>query len=121
GNPATVADVMIDLLKKKLPLPAGQRDMVVLLHELDVVYPDEGGRKERLRSALIEFGEADGFTAMSKTVGLPAAIAAKLVLTDQLPLTGCQLPTHPVIYEPVLSELESLGIRFNEEIVPVPE
>ena len=121
GNPATVADVMIDLLKKKLPLPAGQRDMVVLLHELDVVYPDEGGRKERLRSALIEFGEADGFTAMSKTVGLPAAIAAKLVLTDQLPLTGCQLPTHPVIYEPVLSELQNLGIRFNEEIVPVPE
>ena len=43
----------------------------------------------------------------------------KMVLTGQLPLTGCQLPTHPAIYEPVLVELKKAGIAFKEKIEPV--
>lgn len=113
--PSTASEVMIQLLVKKLPLPEDGRDMVILQHEMDVEFPDSKDGTQRLKSTLIEYGEPGGYTAMSKTVGLPAAIAAKLILTEQLPLTGCQLPTHPVIYEPVLEELEKLGIRFKEE------
>lgn len=56
---------------------------------------------------------------MAKTVGLPAAVAAKLVLTGDLPLTGSHIPTHERVYGPVLRELESEGMRFEERVTPV--
>ncbi|HNK29628.1 MAG TPA: saccharopine dehydrogenase C-terminal domain-containing protein [Ferruginibacter sp.] len=51
---------------------------------------------------------------MAKTVGLPLGIAAKLILTDALKLRGLHIPTVKDIYEPVLKELETNGIRFTE-------
>ena len=47
---------------------------------------------------------------------MPAAIAAELILTDQIPLTGCQIPTHPAIYKPILAELEKEGLRMTEMV-----
>ncbi|TAG54182.1 MAG: hypothetical protein EAZ27_09495 [Cytophagales bacterium] len=44
-------------------------------------------------------------TAMSKTVGLPLGIAAKLILTNKINLTGVHLPITKEIYEPILAEL----------------
>lgn len=119
GNPTNASEVIIDLLIKKMPLPAGARDLVILQHEIEAEYPERGNQQERIQSTLIEYGEPSGFTAMSKTVGLPAALATKMVLTGQLPLTGCQLPTHPAIYEPVLEELKKAGISFKEKFEPV--
>jgi len=51
-------------------------------------------------------------TAMARTVGLPVAIAAKLILNGTLSLTGVQIPNQKAIYQPVLQELEQLGIKF---------
>jgi saccharopine dehydrogenase-like NADP-dependent oxidoreductase len=115
GNPTTAAEVMIDILMEKMPLPPNSRDMVALIHQIDAEYP-ESGAKERITSALIEYGEENGFTAISKTVGLPAALAAKLLLLDKLPITGCQIPTHPIIYTPILEELGKLGLSFTEKV-----
>ncbi len=53
---------------------------------------------------------------MAKAVGFPAAIAAKLILTGKLPITGCYIPTHPAIYEPVLEELSRNGFDFHESV-----
>jgi saccharopine dehydrogenase (NADP+, L-glutamate forming) len=117
GKVRTAADVMTQLLMKKLPLPKDGRDMVVLQHEVTAVYPEENHREEKIVSTMIEYGTPGGFTAMSKTVGLPAAIAAKLILTGKIPLTGCHIPTHPMIYEPVLLELSDNGIVFKERIL----
>ena len=59
---------------------------------------------------------------MSKTVGLPLAIAAKLVLTGKLNLKGMYIPTHKNIYELVLNELKNYGITFTEKVYEeVPE
>ena len=116
GNYRTAADVITNLLIKKLALPPDGRDMVILQHEIEVCYPKEDNRSERIITTLIEYGEPGGFTAMSKTVGLPAAIAVKLILTGKMPLTGCHIPTHPTIYEPVLAELKKLGIQFQETV-----
>ena len=55
-------------------------------------------------------------TTMAKTVGLPAAIAVKRILNGELTLTGCQIPTHKAIYEPVLEELEAEGLKFTEVV-----
>lgn len=115
----TAAEVLIHLLQEKLKLPPDARDMVILVHQLRAKYPEENNREEKIVSTMVEYGEANGFTAISKTVGLPAAIAAKLVLTGRLPITGCHIPTHPMIYQPVLEELKNAGLKFKEEVVPI--
>ncbi len=124
GEPAgiegrTAADVLIFLLKTRLALPADGRDVILLLHEVVARYPQEGERRERLTSTLIHYGESGGTTAMARTVGLPAAIAVDLLLAGDLPLTGCHIPTHPAIYEPILSRLEAEGLKFHESVEPV--
>jgi saccharopine dehydrogenase (NADP+, L-glutamate forming) len=73
-----------------------------------------GDKKVELESKLIAFGDDPVHTAMSKTVGLPIAIAAKHILQGKWNLSGVHLPTIPAIYEPVLEELESMGISFIE-------
>ena len=53
---------------------------------------------------------------LPKTVGLPAAIATKLLLNGKrLPITGCHIPTHPTVYSQVLPELENEGMVFKEK------
>jgi len=115
----TSAAAMIELLNRKLTLAGEGRDMVILVHTFDVCYPRDGGRRERITATLVEYGEPGGFTAMARTVGLPAAIAAKLILTDALPVTGCQIPTHPAVYQVVLAELERAGLRMTETVEPL--
>lgn len=114
----TAADALIHLLRTKLALPPDGRDMVIIVHELTARYPDEGNRREKTVSTFRHFGEPGGATAMAKTVGLPAAIATKLILTEQLPLSGSQIPTHERIYGPVLAELKDEGMAFVERNAP---
>ena len=51
---------------------------------------------------------------MSRTVGYPVGIAAKLITEGKIKLTGVQIPVVPEIYQPILTELESMGICFVE-------
>ncbi len=112
------ADMLTDLLQKRLPLHPHQRDMVILLHELEVEYPD---RRERVTATLLKHGQPGGFTAMAQTVGMPAAIAVKLILTDQLRIRGSRIPIDSSIYTPILAELKTEGIEFVEKREPVTE
>jgi saccharopine dehydrogenase-like NADP-dependent oxidoreductase len=112
----TPAEMMIHLLRSRLVLPPGGRDMVVLLHELEVVAPD--GSAERVTATLVTEGEA-GFTAMSRTVGLPTALTTKLLLDGDLTLTGSLIPTHPAVYGPVLKALEAEGLVFSNRRTPL--
>lgn len=41
---------------------------------------------------------------MSRTVGLPVAIAARLVLEGKIKLVGLQFPIIPEVYEPILGK-----------------
>ena len=52
---------------------------------------------------------------MAKTVGLPLAIATKLILNGTITTKGLHVPTVKEIYEPVLNELAENGIVFVEE------
>ena len=51
---------------------------------------------------------------MSRTVGLPVAIAAKLICENKITLRGVRIPVHAQIYQPVLDELEGMGIAFTD-------
>ncbi|MFC2084473.1 saccharopine dehydrogenase C-terminal domain-containing protein [Bacteroidota bacterium] len=115
GNVKTSAEVLIQLVNKKMPLPPGGRDMVALVHEIKSTYPDRSNEIEQIISTFTEFGEPGGFTAIAKTVGLPAAIAAKLLLRNELIITGCHIPTHHTIYTRVLEELKKEGMEFKEK------
>ena len=108
----SAADVMELALQKKLALQPEDKDMIVMLHEIEY---EAGGQKSEVRSSLVVKGEDSLRTAMAKTVGLPLGIAAKLILNGTINLTGLHIPTHKDIYEPVLKELEEYGIRFHEE------
>ena len=52
---------------------------------------------------------------MAKTVGMPLAIAAKLILDGTIKTKGLHIPVIPEIYQPVLAELEKHGILFTEQ------
>ena len=112
----TAAALLVDVLSSQMPLGETGRDMVVLKHELEIEYPESDRAAETLTSTMIVEGEPGGMTAMARTVGLPAALAVRMVLTGQLHLTGSHIPTHPSIYEPVLVELASEGISFTERV-----
>lgn len=114
GNPKCANDVLTEILIYKLPLPKGARDMVILVHEIVCEYP-ANNKKEKFTSTYVDYGDDEIYTAISKTVGLPAAIAAKLILTGELTLKGAYIPTHPVIYTKVLEELKTVGINFIEK------
>ncbi|MBC7226337.1 MAG: saccharopine dehydrogenase NADP-binding domain-containing protein [Thermoflexales bacterium] len=109
----TILDVLAVRMQEKLQYAPGERDMVVLLHDFLAEYPD---RRERIRSWLVDFGIPHGDTAMARTVGLPAAIATRLILQGVIPLTGVHIPVLPEIYRPVLAELEERGIRVEEQV-----
>ncbi len=107
------ASLLQYLLEKKLVMRTHDKDIIVMLHEIE--YSINGERKE-IRSCLIVKGEDQLHTAMAKTVGLPLGIAAKLILQNKIKLTGLHIPVITEIYDPVLKELEINGIKFHEEI-----
>lgn len=107
-------DLLGDLMLEKLVFRPGERDMVVLFHEFKAWFPAED-RYERITSSLVDFGVPGGWSSMARTVSLPAAIAARLILDDRIPRRGVLRPVHPEIYDPVLDELSGLGIVCREE------
>ena len=110
----TSADILQWLLETKLGMRPGDKDMIVMLHE--VTYLFEGSAK-KIESSLIVTGNDNLRTAMAKTVGLPLGIAAKFILNGTIQLTGIHIPTIKEIYEPVLNELDKAGISFLERQV----
>lgn len=107
----SAADILQFILEKKLALQPHDKDMIVMLHEIEYAL---GGKTHNLQSSLIVKGEDSTHTAMAKTVGLPLGIAAKLILEGSITATGLHIPITPEIYNPVLAELKQHGIIFNE-------
>ena len=106
------ADLLQFAVEKKLALRPYDKDMIVMLHELEYTINQQ---KHKIRSSLVVKGENSLRTAMARTVGLPLGIAAKYILNGRIKTTGLKIPTSKEIYEPVLEELEKLGVKFHEE------
>lgn len=109
GSPAFILQL---LLQQKWKLQKGELDMIVMYHEIEASYPN---KKEKISSALVVKGENEILTAMSKTVGLPMAIAAKHLMLGDIKLRGVVIPTMPELYNPILNELAEYGISFEEK------
>lgn len=111
---ATPAQILEQIICRKWVLEDGDKDMLVMWHKF--IYQESGKKKPTLMtSSMVSIGDDQVNTAMAKTVGLPLAIALKMLLTGQIRLTGAHIPTHKEIYEPVLKELELYGITFSDK------
>lgn len=104
-------DVLQFCMEKKLALQPADRDMIVMLHELEY---ELKGKLHKQKSCLVVKGKDQLRTAMAQTVGLPLGIAAKLILQGKINLTGLHIPVLPEIYNQVLPELAEYGIVFSE-------
>ncbi|MEO6219060.1 MAG: saccharopine dehydrogenase C-terminal domain-containing protein [Ginsengibacter sp.] len=106
------ASLLQHQLETKLSIKHHEKDMIAMLHE--ITYNLHGENKSIISSLIVK-GHDQIHTAMAKTVGLPLGIAAKLMMQNKIKLTGLHIPILPEIYEPVLFELKSHSIKFNEE------
>jgi len=111
---ASPAQILQKICEEKWTLGVEDKDMIVMQHQFEYV---ENGEQKKLNSSLLVFGDDPRYTSMAKTVGLPVAIAAKLILNGKINSTGVKIPTTKDIYIPVLKELEENGINFVEELV----
>ncbi len=105
-------EIIYDLMLGKMMLSKDDRDMIVLKHLFLASWPD--GSKEVVSSMMIDYGSLKTNTSISRTVGLPAAIAADMILNGEINLTGVHIPVIPEIYSPVLDKLEEIGIALVE-------
>jgi saccharopine dehydrogenase-like NADP-dependent oxidoreductase len=108
------AATLQSLLERKWKLGPADKDLVVMWHRFR--YNVEGQHQE-IHASLGVVGQDQVHTAMARAVGLPIAMACKLVLNGKLEDRGVLLPLKPVIYDPILNELEKHGVVFAEEEV----
>lgn len=108
GSPA---QILVHILNKKWKLAPHDKDMIVMWHRFKFVQNNE---QKEIQASLVVEGEDSVHTAMAKTVGLPMAIASKLILQNKIKKRGVAIPVDAEIYEPVLAELKTLGVELME-------
>lgn len=74
----TPLDTLTHYLSKKLCYDQNERDLVILRHDVGILWPDN--RRENRGINLVLYGEPQGYSAMARTVGYPTAIAVKMIL-----------------------------------------
>jgi saccharopine dehydrogenase (NADP+, L-glutamate forming) len=107
------ADILQKQLELKLLLKPEDHDMILLMHEIGYRIQ---GVFDKKKISLVVKGEDALHTAMAKTVGLPLAIAAKLVLNGSLKLRGVHIPILSDVYIPVLKDLQRKEILFTVQM-----
>ncbi|MEQ8241056.1 MAG: saccharopine dehydrogenase NADP-binding domain-containing protein [Cyclobacteriaceae bacterium] len=110
----TPAQILEHILKKKWTLDPTDRDMIVMWHKFNFI---KNGEPVEIQSSMVTIGDDEINTAMSKTVGLPLAIAAHKILDGEINVTGVHIPTSKKIYSPILDRLEEMGFEFSERII----
>ncbi|HPW99055.1 MAG TPA: saccharopine dehydrogenase C-terminal domain-containing protein [Flavobacterium sp.] len=112
---ATPAQILEHILNASWTLQPEDKDMIVMYHKFGY---ELNGKQEQIDSKMVCIGDDQTYTAMAKTVGLPVAIAALQILNGKIKTPGVQLPITKEVYEPILKELETFGVIFNETKMP---
>ncbi|KAJ2701701.1 hypothetical protein FB645_004542 [Coemansia sp. IMI 203386] len=112
----TRLDAMAKILQQALRYKDKERDLVCMSHEFGIESAD--GKSYNVHSSsLTVYGDSKtGETAMARTVGVPAAIATRLLLEGAVTTYGTIRPTIPEIYNPLIERLELKGIVFKESM-----
>ena len=108
----TPIDTITHFLANKLSYNPNERDIIIMRHNIGIEWPD-GTHEERCIN-LVVYGDPYGYSAMAKTVGYPAGIAAKMVLNGEIQTKGVIAPMTTEIYHPMLMRLRDEGITSSE-------
>lgn len=116
-KPAAPIDLFTLVLAHKLRYAPGERDLVVLSHEI-VAQPAStavADETEVYTSSLVSYG-TESASAMSRCVGLPVAFATLAVLDGKVMGRGVRGPTEETLYRAVLDGLKGVGIEMKEGV-----
>lgn len=108
---ATPAQMLQYILEDSWTLKEDEKDMIVMYHKFGY---ELNGKKKQIDANMVVIGENRAYTAMSKTVGLPVAMATLLILNKKITTPGVQIPILKEVYGPILKELKNYGISFKE-------
>jgi saccharopine dehydrogenase (NADP+, L-glutamate forming) len=106
-------EITSDLMIDKMELGKEERDMVVMQHVFLASYAD--GKKEVIKSSMLDYGTLSTNTAVARTVALPAAVGVEMILAGEISVKGVHIPVIPEIYNPILDRLENMDIKMIEE------
>ncbi|MBU0717704.1 MAG: saccharopine dehydrogenase NADP-binding domain-containing protein [Planctomycetes bacterium] len=113
GKETTPLDILGARMERMMAYKPGERDMIVLCHFFAAEF--DSAPNERITSTMIDYGQPNGDSSMARTVSLPAAIGAKMILTGEIMMPGVHIPVVKEIYNPVLDELATMDIRCVEK------
>jgi saccharopine dehydrogenase (NAD+, L-glutamate forming) len=112
---ATPAQILQKILMDSWSLSSTDKDMIVMYHKFGY---ELDGKNHQIDATMVVVGENQTYTAMSKTVGLPVAIATIDILNGNIKTPGVQIPITKEVYQPILEALKTYGIAFSETEVP---
>lgn len=101
---------------QKMSYQPHEKDMAIVHDDIVV---DFNGSREKWSSTMLLKGIPNGDSAMARSVSLPVAISARLILEGKISLRGSVLPIYPEIYNPVLEELQDFGIKYVHQKRPI--
>jgi saccharopine dehydrogenase-like NADP-dependent oxidoreductase len=104
------AHILQHLLEKTFPLQPDDRDIVVMQHQLGYEFRDD---HFEMTATLVLEGESEKESALARVIGFTCGAAAKCVLLGTISVKGLHIPIQREIYDPILNELEELGIAFH--------
>uniref|UniRef100_A0A2I3H9W3 Alpha-aminoadipic semialdehyde synthase, mitochondrial n=1 Tax=Nomascus leucogenys TaxID=61853 RepID=A0A2I3H9W3_NOMLE len=111
------AESILDALSKhlvmKLSYGPEEKDMIVMRDSFGIRHPS--GHLEHKTIDLVAYGDINGFSAMAKTVGLPTAMAAKMLLDGEIGAKGLMGPFSKEIYGPILERIKAEGIIYTTQ------
>uniref|UniRef100_A0ABK0LV48 Aminoadipate-semialdehyde synthase n=1 Tax=Rattus norvegicus TaxID=10116 RepID=A0ABK0LV48_RAT len=109
----SIVDAFSKHLVSKLSYGPEEKDMIVMRDSFGIRHPS--GHLENKTIDLVVYGDFNGFSAMAKTVGLPTAMAAKMLLDGEIETKGLMGPFSKEIYGPILERIKAEGIVFNTQ------
>jgi saccharopine dehydrogenase-like NADP-dependent oxidoreductase len=112
----TPAIVLQHLLENKFSLHEADKDCIMMQHQLEYQYKTE---YLKFTATLVAQGETFQDSATAKAIGLTAGAAAKAFLLGNIKIRGLHIPCKKDIYDPILNELDDVGVAFHVEEVKI--
>lgn len=107
---ATPQSVLQLILERKFEVLPEDRDSLVMEHQLSYHLRDEN---QDMIATLVLDGGGEKDSALARVIGYTSGAAAKSVLLGSIKVKGLHIPILREIYDPILNELEDIGIAFH--------
>lgn len=109
-------DVFLEMMLKKMKYAPGETDMTIIHVNIVAEFPDQ--QRKRFLVTMVEDGEPNGDSAMSRAVGIPPAIATRLIMEGKIKAKGVQMPPAlPELYKLFVPELATYGFEFKRQTI----